>query len=279
MTLCIAALCRERGEKVGSRAIISFDRRVETGIAGADIEFKYVPLTNRWSALIAGDVSLAREFAIGYAECLADREERLVIAEANSLLREPLKQLREEYADRLVRERLAIPFSELKANGAAQLPGDSFRQMWYDISVQQMGVELILLGFIEEAFHLYRVANWNISRHEPFAVIGSGSYIAEAALFQRGQRAVWTVPMALYAVYEAQKLGEIAPGVGASQDIAVLTFEEDSGVTPSVASPSLRKGLDKQFKEFGPKVISLDHPLPSGDFTRYGERKKRDEAD
>ena len=62
----------------------------------------------------------------------------------------------------------------------------------------------------------------------PFGCVGSGGPIALAALRQRKFTSIMEVREAMYYVWEAKTLSEIAPGVGKDTTMVVLTPGKDS---------------------------------------------------
>lgn len=225
MTLCIAANCLDTNERV---VVISFDRRIEAGGAGGDIGFKFRQLSPRWCALMAGEVGLAWEVLEKYQKLLLKVGNKLSSGDAPQKLREPLNEIRKVFADRHVRKTLAITLKELLA-GTHSLPEATLAQTWYEIPQQiprDDQLQLLLIGWIENNFHIFKVRGIDLERVEPFAAIGSGAHIAEPALFQRQLLSLSQVNETAYAVFEAQNLGSIAPGVGKHSELAVLYFSE-----------------------------------------------------
>ena len=282
MTLCIAALCKDYtdGPLLGrSSVVLCFDKRVETLTAGADIEFKYELLSPRWGALIAGDIGLARELTTSYRSLFEGKPE----FESNELLmalRAPLNSLREDYADRFVRRKLSMTLGELKQHGNARLPKDVYRQTWYEISAQDLGVQLILFGWHQGDFRLFKISFGELYRSEPFAVIGSGSDIAEPALYQREYRDSWGTGRAVYCAYEAQRLGSIAPGVSKNpKSISTVIMYYDDEL-PTLGAKVVREGdpwLEERFQEFGPRTLD-ELTIPNTAILDMGAIAKRVKA-
>lgn len=268
MTLCIAALCQEDGKP---RVVASFDRRVETAIAGADTELKFESLSPHWGALLAGDVALARELLLAYG-ALFDKTDQFDHYGILRELRGPANEFRDDLADRLVRSRLAMSLDDLKKRGQKNLPPDVYRQIWFEIESQDLGVELILFGWHDDSFRLFKLRrNGRLEFSEPFAAIGSGSVIASSALYQRQYTERWRLAPALYAVFEAQALGSIAPGVGRDPTEAyTVGFYYDKKakeVDYLYPSDQTEAWLSNQFKKFGPRTIPETLTLPEKPFS------------
>ena len=271
MTLCIAAQCRSGKD---NHAVISFDQRVETDAASGENEFKWERLSRRWSALIAGDVSLARELLSYYRPDLVESEENLNEGNVLEHLYEPLRKLRQLEADRLVRDRHAISYDNFLSVGHTQLPADLFRQTSYDIANQRLEVQLVLIGWMGKEFKLFKVSDGRVYRCEPFAVIGRGSYTAEPALFQRSQDELNEMPVTAYTLFEAHKIAQITPTVGKKFAIIVLKWDSaEKTFTPYLLDDRAMDFLGEKFKEFGLKEITPDLVLPEGSVVSVKPKK------
>ena len=111
---------------------------------------------------------------------------------------------------------------------------------------------------------IFKYAGGAVWRCDNFAAIGSGSIIAEATLMQRGHSELWQLNRTIYAVYEAHKLGSIAPGVGAEMRMNIGAYDPNlNGVALAIqVDPDWRDAMEKAYAEFGPKEIDLKLALP-----------------
>lgn len=66
-----------------------------------------------------------------------------------------------------------------------------------------------------------------VERCSHFAAIGSGTYVAESALFYREHTGGESLGTAIYNVYEAMKLGAKAPGVGEKFSLHIASADDD----------------------------------------------------
>ncbi len=276
MTLCIAALCLEEDQKGEDhkRVVISFDRRMETNIAGGDVAFKFDSISHYWAGLIAGEVGLAWEALAKFKRHLQDDTVQITEDSVLDELRKPLSDLRTEFADRYVRKTLGIPFADLLA-GKHSIPEDVVSRTWYEIPYQAPSedkLQLILIGWIGNRFHLFKVAGTEVDRHDPFVAIGSGADIAEPALFQREHRATWPLGKTLYVVREAHTLGCIAPGVSKNAELTVIYYnEERDSLNWRVSYKSTIGRMDKLYGRYGFKKLPKDIPVVPDDFLDYAE--------
>lgn len=225
MTLCVAAACHVGGFG-DERIVVGFDWRVETQIAGADTEFKFQRLSDHWVALIAGNVAQAHELAGLYREYLTPRQSEITLDNVLDHLRTPPRTLRRSLADIYTHAKLSLSYDDFLSTGKSRLPEDYYRQLLFDISAQTIDVELILIGDVFGSLHIFEYSNLEVQKREDFAAIGSGRYIAEAALYQREHQSARDLPTTVYSVYEAMRLGSIAPGVGRELSVMVLRREK-----------------------------------------------------
>jgi hypothetical protein len=101
---------------------------------------------------------------------------------------------------------------------------------------------------------------------ESFAAIGSGSPVAESVLFQREHVDDDVLGASLYHVYEAMKLGSIAPGVGKDFTINVLypPDQENPHLHGDVLNNKGMAVMEKEFRKRGPKSFTNFPRLPKG---------------
>jgi ATP-dependent protease HslVU (ClpYQ) peptidase subunit len=280
MTLCIAALCRDEGDNY---VVLSSDKRVETSTAGDESEIKVRYLTLRWTSLVAGTLHVARELADRYAQHLASVQDILTQDNAHEELYVPLAEMRESLREQLLQKNLSVSLSDYRKHGREWFSEDVQRQMDYDLAQVEFDAQLLLVGLVGSDLHVYRVHAQNhlIERCERFAAIGSGANVAEMVLYQRQHSPFWTLPRTLYAVYEAQRIGQIAPGVGRETHQYVLSYDPDKQTMyPIILFPNARTFLDEQFEALGPRPIPLELKLPFGslfDFMKRAQEKAQDQ--
>ncbi len=252
MTLCIAALCRE-GFLGPQRVVLAFDWRVETATASAETEYKFSYLGEHWGALLAGPVVEARELVSVYESFFRANGSGLRLLGLTEKLREPLWQFRKSLADRYTHALYTKTYDEFLE---ASFPESVVTEHVQNVSRQSITAELILIGLVDGQFVIAHVANGDVMLTSAFAAIGSGYAIAESTLFQRKQHDLASLQNTIYCVYEAKKLGEIAPGVGKTTTMMILRRDEKSHtlVHDDVLDSDL-KYLDAQFKKFGPRPL------------------------
>lgn len=253
MTLCIAAAAEENGFP---RIILASDLRGETEFAGAENTFKMTWLTKGWSVLFAGNVASARELIQTYYTALDD----VMLDEANvyAELKRPAELQKRALCEHYVQMRLGIPYSDFLDHGKDSLSEATFQQTEFEIRELDLGCDLIAAGFPASKFppvpHIFTItSDGTVCRRDNFAAIGTGSLIAEAVLFQRNVAyPLNSLQRTLYAVWEAMKLGRIAPGVGKLINIVVV---EPPGHVGRMLTHKGATSLNELYEKYGPKEL------------------------
>ena len=140
----------------------------------------------------------------------------------------------------------------------------------YRAYVQELPVaEAIVLGRDSNGAHLYLIDQKHrvLSRtHEGYAAIGSGSRHVDAHMMFNQHSPSQRLPHALFRIYQAKKIAEVAPGVGSATDLffvgpaLISSFDESSINLLDVWHKACEDATDKVDKEqtssFS-KVISI----------------------
>jgi len=268
MTLCIAALCQDGGERESKgRAVALFDLRFQTEAAGSDVGFKFHGLGKKWCAFLAGKVPVARELLGFYEALLPTRGDDITPLSALDVLRKPLDEFRRTIAERFVREHHAFGYQDFLDHGKEWLPDDVHQRTTLEIEQEQQAipVELIIIGHIGKKFRVYKMQYGKIAECEGFATIGTGSAVADPWLHYRGQRATALTDRTIYTVFEAYNQAHIsrALGVGPHFCICLLDYSEKTGTLEiQFGLEEGRSHLHKLYERFGPRKIEGDILLP-----------------
>lgn len=259
MTLCIAALC-DFGRP--NKVVISFDRKLSTFDASAENVFKFDKLTNHWWVLISGLLPIAREIVSEYRVFLHDRENEITVDNATEFLYKPAETYMGKLRDRQAQLHCSMDFAQFLVK-QRQFP-EHIRRGVFDTG--RPDAELILIGYVDSAFHLYKYFHGDVWECDNHAVIGSGTAIAEAALLQRGHEQLWRIHRTIYVVYEAQRLGRIAPGVGNEIVMRLISYDkEQKFMVPGIPLDKSFDVLDAYYQEYGLKPVPEDLRFPQGD--------------
>jgi Proteasome subunit len=257
MTVCIAGICHKGLEP---RFVLCSDRRLENQESGGDVGFKFGHAGDGWQALIAGNFATAREFVNRFRYTLGGKTGKLTDGQVDSKIRACARVQKRKMVDAYIHSRLAVSYSYFLKNGPQAFPEDVFRQTVYEIqnpqTFEHLACELILAGYVEGHPYLYKVhSDGTVTFAEPFACIGTGASIANAALFQRKYTAQLDFKEALYYVYEAKRLSEIAPAVGPETMIEVVknwpNKDTGTGTRCLTLVPAQLSILDEHYKKIG----------------------------
>lgn len=269
MTLCIAALCYDGdvSDDMDVRVVLSFDSLISTGMFSAETEIKIESLEHEWQALVSGDdLPQARETTAEVNEQLKKVGSKgITPANAPGIIIEPaVDRVRRRMDERYVQREYAMSLADFEQFGEAYLGRQEVDRARYDMRGHRVRADVIFIGYFGPAFALYRYCGdeHRVIREPHFAVVGSGSIIALANLFQRNQRFISRLDQSLYVVYESQQLGQKAPGVGKEISLFVLRpgANEDGMESVLIGDPGLG-ALEEAFKRFGPqRIVSTELP-------------------
>lgn len=266
MTLCTGALCNLGNTK----AVVAFDTMASTNIAQAENAFKFENLGKRWIALIAGRISEARELAGVYRQHLKPIEYDLKEDNALEELRKPAQQYLDRVRNSLAQRLTGFDYEAFLRE--SHLFPEATR--WAIFNMEPPEIELLFVGCIvdkysgEPRIRLFKYAFGEVWAPDNFVAIGSGTTIAESTLMQRKVDETWTIPRAVYAVYEAQRMGSIAPGVGSKMRMLVFSYSSDlSGLATGMPNTKVWKpAMEGLYDRFGPREITNDFALPQDTF-------------
>ena len=268
MTLCVAAACQDRGK---SRVVIATDWKASAGIATAEIQDKLYWITDDIPVLIAGTVTRAIELKDTYKQYLeavaAAQPSPIQIKpqDLSDFIKEPIKLFRRKLAEEYVSKKFGMNYDSFRtAVGKDEIPESVAIETFADLAKIDLECQLIIIIFSDGQPFIFRVdSDGTVENCEHFATIGSGSYIAEGVLYQRTHEDSMPLGPTVYQVFEAMKLGSIAPDVGKEHTINVLypPGELRKTVVGEALTDRAQTFLERQFKKFGPKPFKR-LPLP-----------------
>jgi hypothetical protein len=248
---------------------------ISTEWTGAEHGYKIADLPHNFMALTAGPVDRIKELVDLYRKSMTEVTP-FTKADALECFRKPFGEMKRRFAEAHLQARLGIGYDEFRREGQNQLPPDLFSELFRDIHGFTSGVELIIMGHFGDP-HLvgqvlldpahgpaiYRVSGDTVSEVDHFACIGAGAVIAESSLYYREQGAHNSLDETLYAVYEAKRLGEKAPGVGKKTTMGILQWSRTHGFTMLVLLGTEK--FESHFIRLSPQKIYFDEPLLTDD--------------
>lgn len=268
MTLCIAAICQDRARP---RIVIGTDWRAETSIAGGDVQDKLYWVNQNIPVLIAGTISRAIELKNTMTQYFEEREKQKLppfkAADVLDVLRISVVRFKRKLVSEHIGLTYGMSYKEFfEAVGFRQIPAQVAIEKLNEIQNISQDCCLIVSMFMKDATpRVVRIdSDGSLEAVESFATIGSGSDIADGVLFQREHEDSDPLGMTLYHVYEAMKLGSIAPGVGKEFTIDVV-YPPDNGHSEVWGEQLNEKGMRfmaAQFRKRGPREFTNFVKLP-----------------
>lgn len=244
--MCIAALCREGDETF---AVVGADRMVTLG---GFIEFEHTVPKMAHPAphavvMIAGDTLTGTRLANSVVTDLRGGMPR--IDEIAERLSNRYGEFRRSALDAQILALRGLDLGSFYgAHGSLQQP----LVMMLDNQMAQfnLSVELLLAGVDEDGAHIYSVHNPGdpSQQHDVigYAAIGIGTLHALQSMigFRHGPTA--GLRETIFRVYASKRRAEVAPGVGADTDMAIISTS-----TVTFLQESLLKRLSNMYDNYG----------------------------
>jgi hypothetical protein len=232
MTLCMAAVCYDYDAQT-HRIVFAWDKRTENEWAGGDVAFKFAWAMKNWPALVAGESSKSRELLATLRATFTNGPEDLTRVNIFDKFNEVSCAHKEKLSRRYVRQMLAVDFERFLVQGEREFPSDVRARIFHEMGQLEFGGSLLVFGFTKRTNllgaeviepHIVEIDRYGeVTIHPNFAAIGTGTMIAGATLYQRGQQAFTSVERTVYHMYEAARLAsKSAPSVGAVEEFLVL---------------------------------------------------------
>lgn len=261
MTLCVAAITDDVHDPAGSAIVVGADFKVQTGIASAETAQKCTLINDKkWLILMsADDVARARELITVISLHL--KKVSVTKNTAVDILKEAVAIQKHKLLNEFMQTRFGISYDAfLQTNPFTE---QTRREIELNVQRVRLECELLLCTFFNKKPVIFQIEdNGQVCEHAHFGTAGSGTYIAQAALYQRAQVDTCPLPVSLYHVYEAMVLGSIAPGVGQLHQISVVRIGEGGALVREMVTEVGLRYLSRLSKRYGLKPIrEIDAPL------------------
>lgn len=224
MTICIAAICEQ-----SSSLILTTDSMLTNEVLSIQFEHpmrKMTYLAESCIALTAGD-------ALAHTELFNMVQREITKLKAPSVLEivDHIKECYQRIRKSEIKEKILNPrgFNGFEDFYQAQrvLAPDILLMIQSEIDRYDYGLEILVAGISQGIAHIYGISDPGTSKCFDaigFHAIGSGLPHAINTLIARGCHQGISLQEALLIVYEAKKMAEKAPGVGANiTDICIMT--------------------------------------------------------
>jgi 20S proteasome alpha/beta subunit len=281
MTVCLATI----NNKQNSIAFAT-DRMVTS--TSPPIEFEHVlpkltQINNSCIALSAGDAICGKE--------IFD-----VVKEGMGQTNPPIKHIAERIRDVYQQKRLQVLETvHLRSRGlnhkiffeagSKLLPSNIYAQIDYAFATFGLPVEILIAGVDESGPNIFGIRNPGLlDCYKPigFHIIGSGTMHALVSLTEHYSPDS-SLAAALYTVFRAKRVAEVAPGVGQETDIGMVFLGEK--IKYFSKNDELFKRFDAIYKTekksrkdltMGPEIDMLIEVEAVGDMAGQGSGKKVD---
>jgi hypothetical protein len=267
----MAAICYDHDTKQ-SRIAFGFDSHAEVAWAGGNVAFKFAWATKKWPALIAGDTSKAEDLLSTCREVFEEDDEELNRNNIFDKFNNVSCVYKEKLCRRYVRQQLGIDYERFLTQGEDELPPELRGRIFHELARLDYECELLIFGFTRRVNaagedisipHIVEIDRYGeVSLHQNFGAIGTGSVIAKSTLYQREQMSFLPIEETLYHLYEAARLAsQSAPSVGEIHQLQILDqlLDEESSIRLTSTNYDCFRVLADVFQEVGQKpLIPID---------------------
>lgn len=259
MTICIAAECDSDDGKE-PLIVLCTDRLLSSDLGVSESALKERWMPHGFYCLTAGnddtDLTATTKHILRQLAHLTNPEldDEILVA-----VKKALYARKNDYAENFTRARFAMSYEEFIDKGREKLPQDIFTQSLLQIRDLRLSCEFIIAGMISNIpLIIQTTQDFDAYIAGPYAAIGSGSYLATAALLHQNYDNIMPLRQAVYCVYEAKKYAERVRSVGEKTIISVLGINEKR---KSLNAPT-HIALQKMYEALGPKKIPDQVNLP-----------------
>jgi len=283
LTLCIAAACQDH--KGRDRIVIGTDWMVTGEIAaGADIQDKLYWVNDDIAVLVSGTVTRAVELRDAYRIELAnmkDKGEKLSFRNIRKFMKAGPRLLKKDIANEVVAHATGLEYDEFrKAIKDSSIPPSVATGVFRAIDGKDLECEVIVVAFVDKDPYIFQVErSGHVEERDNFALIGEGTYVAEAMLYFRKHQSSDPAAAAVYHVWEALYMASRRVGTVSkthSIDILVPPGERGTHVAVYEITNAGFKFMKKQFRDkFGIRTITKFPDLPANCVAMEKEKKPK----
>lgn len=229
MTVCIAALSDK-----SQACVVAADREITVGppvnIGFEHHERKIEPLSKACMALSSGNALVAEEVITRTRRGVAGAAEEDV-QHCAATMRDVYMTVQLERAEQVLLRPRGLTLKEFKETGAQRIPLPLYQQIDQLFFNFTLNTDFLVAGVDGSGGHVAWVhyhgvqgGGWLESFDKiGYCAIGSGGSHASILLSLNGQHRDLTIAETVFHVYAAKVSAEVAPGVGRSTDMAVIT--------------------------------------------------------
>jgi 20S proteasome alpha/beta subunit len=283
LTLCIAAACQD--EKGRDRVVIGTDWMATGEIAaGADIQDKLYWVNDDIAVLVSGLVTRAVELRDAYRselETMKAKKEKLNYRNIRRFIKAGPRLLKRDIAEEVVAFATGLSYAEFrKAIKTGEMTRDVANGVFRAIEEKNLECEVIIVAFVDKFPYIFIVErSGHVEERDNFALVGEGTYVAEAMLYFRKHESSDPAAVAIYNVWEALYMAARRVGTVSkthSIDILIPPGERGTHSTVYTLTNTGFKFMKKLFQDqFGVRRITKFPDLPDGCVKQWKTEKKK----
>jgi 20S proteasome alpha/beta subunit len=287
LTLCIAAACED--EKGRNRVVIGTDWMATGEIAaGADIQDKLYWVNDDIAVLVSGVVTRAVELRDAYRselESMRAKSTKLNYRNLRGFIKAGPRLLKKDIAEEVVVFATGLSYAEFRnAIKTGEMTRDAANGVFRAIEAKDLECEVIIVAFVDKAPYIFQVErSGHVEERDNFALVGEGTYVAEAMLYFRKHESSDPLAMAIYNVWEALYMAARRVRTVSkthSIDILIPPGERSTHSTAYTLTNSGFKFMKKLFQDqFGVRRITKFPSLPEGCVKQWKIEKKKAKAE
>lgn len=269
MTVCIAAMCDD-----SKKVVVASDRMWTAGVLSLEFEHtraKVVDLTDSCVMMTAGPALRDLELKKHVKRELAGMS-GVAIPMIVEKVKEGYQAARRKKIEELYFSPRGLTLERYLAEGRSLIP-EVAMLLDEHLATYDYEVEVLVAGVDSDGAHIYGI--YNPGTAECFDAlghhsIGSGESHAAFCLIDGNHNHIATLQETMWAVYEAKKLSERAPGVGQAEDFAIieqgaiLYFGSDTLARLAELHKEMIKSKAGCLTDLRPKVADIPLPKKGG---------------
>lgn len=232
MTICIAAIAADR-----SAIVVASDKMLSAAFLNLEFDHPRSKLEHLGSLCIgmsAGDALPVGEL-FASANPIATQLQNPQVEQIAGAIKEKYCKVRAKRIQETVFQPRGLTIDAFYQEGLIrQFPPDIAVSLDDMVHRGNLGIDLIIAGVDQYGAHIFGVSDPGIvSPYDRigYHAIGSGLNHALLCLIGTGQNWLTSINQTVFNVYRAKRQAELAPGVGQSIDMRVITSEVSRSVT------------------------------------------------
>ena len=263
MTICIAAICEE-----GQKIVVAADQMFTVG-APLNVEFE--PELSKIEEVVPGCVVLAAGNSLYADEVIKGVRSKLVGGQP-STVKQVCSSVKDEYAnfradkleEQIIQATLGKDLSTFRAKGGflpayLQTQPNMYQQILVQSTQFNLGLDLMVAGTDAAGTHIAAIGNPGTMYFFDklgYNAIGSGAVHAAIKFYLGGQTPKSSLADTLFAVYDAKRAAEVAPGVGRQTEVAVIA-RGDIWICPQALLDEITTVYEEQVRKAKPSVEKI----------------------